>query len=138
MRARARAAARRPPPGFTRKCLTYDPLARRAGERERDCMNRNVSPDPAYTQIHGDWILGVSWIIAKVKSSVRHVAAAQRRPMINDRSTASGSALRDATSSRDRTQDPPRVVGWLPDCYDTMNFVPLAFVRVCPFRRALR
>lgn len=81
--------------GFTRKCLTYEPLASRARERERDCMNRNVSPDLA-TRRSTDWILGVSWIIAKVKSSARHAVAAQRRPMINDHSTAYGSALRDA------------------------------------------
>lgn len=94
--------------GFTQKCLTYEPLASRAEKRGTNRgLNRNVSLDSA-TRGSTDWILGVSWIIAKVKSSVHHIVAAQRRSMINDHSAL---ALRDTLPLAIGPQDPPHVVG---------------------------
>lgn len=97
--------------GFTQKCLTYEPLASRAEKKGTSRgLNRNVSLDSA-TRGSMDWILGVSWIIAKVKSSVHHIVAAQQ-PMINDHSAL---ALRDTLPLAIRPQDPPHIVGsyWL-------------------------
>jgi len=97
--------------GFTQKCLTYEPLVQvvqRRGRRSRG-LNRNVSLDSA-TRGSTDWILSVSWIIAKVKSSVHHIVAVQ--PMINDHSAL---ALRDTLPLAIGPQDPPHIVGsyWL-------------------------